>query len=137
MLVVRKFIGRRRWGALLSISVAYALAIQALLASVGLGMSAVSASGQGDLVLCLHAPDSQPAIPDDRKLPNPQPQCPFCFAAAQSSLGVAAPSGAPPVPAHVGLRLSSRLAVANGDRAFVPHFRRTVGDPRAPPGFSV
>ena len=47
----------RRQGALLALVVAYALALQALMASVGLGMSA--ASGNDGIALCVHAPDSR------------------------------------------------------------------------------
>ncbi len=124
----------RRQGALLALVVAYALTLQALLASVGLGMSA--ASGNDGFALCVHAPDSQIPTPDDRRPPNPAPQCPFCFVAAQSSCNVAAVGGAPLLPTYVGLTIAGRLA-GDAGTTFVPPFRRTVGDPRGPPVFSI
>jgi len=137
MLGMRKFVRRRQSSALLSVGLAYALAIQALLASVGFGMSAAAASGQVGLVLCLHAPDSQPATSGGGSAPNPRPQCPFCFIAAQSSCQVAAVGRAPTLPAYAGLPLVGRLASDLGDHSYIPQFRRTVGDPRAPPKVSV
>jgi len=136
MQAMRKFVGHRRWSALLSIGVAYALAMQALLASVGFGMSAAETPGQDGAVLCLHASDTQPTTPGG-KTPEPRPQCPFCFIAAQSSCEVAAVGSAPILPAYAGLPLAGRLTAVSGDRGYVPQFRRTVGDPRAPPKFSV
>jgi len=126
----------RRPGALLAIAVAYALALQALMASVGLGMSAAAVSGNDGFVLCVHAPDSRTTAPDDRRFPNPAPQCPFCFVAAQSSCHVAAVGATPLLPAYARLPVVGRLAGDAGIR-FVPQFRRTVGDPRGPPAFSI
>jgi hypothetical protein len=131
---MRKMIQSRRPGALLALVVAYALALQALMASVGLGMSAAAASGNDGFALCVHAPDSRTT--DDRKLPNPAPRCPFCFVAAQSSCDVAAVDGAPLLPAYAGLLIAGRLA-GDGGTTFVPQFRRTVGAPRGPPVFSI
>lgn len=126
----------RRQGALLALVVAYALALQALMASVGLGMSAAAASGNDGFALCVHAPASRTTAPDDHRLPNPAPQCPFCFVAAQSSCDIAAVGGAPLLPAYAGLPISGRLA-SDGGTTFIPQFRRTVGDPRGPPSFSI
>jgi hypothetical protein len=126
----------QRPGALLAIVVAYALALQALMASVGLGMSAAAASGNDGFALCVHAADSRTTVPGDGRLPNPAPQCPFCFVAAQSSCDVAAGGGAPQLPAYTGLSIAGRLA-GGGGNTFVPQFRRTVGDPRGPPAVSI
>ena len=60
---MRKFIRARSGGRLLALGVAYSLAIQALLASTGLGMFAASASGQADYVICSFAPDSGTHVP--------------------------------------------------------------------------
>jgi len=124
----------RRPGALLAIVVAYALALQALMASVGLGMSAAAASGNDSFVLCVHATASR--TPDDHRIPNPAPQCPFCFVAAQSSSNIAAVGGAPLLPVYTGLSIAGRLA-GDGGNTFVPQFRRTVGGPRGPPAVSI
>ncbi len=134
MLGTRKMIRGRRPGALLAIVVAYALALQALMASVGLGMSAAAASGNESNVLCVHAPDSRTS--DEHRIPNPAPRCPFCFVAAQSSCDVAAGGGAPQLPAYTGLSIAGRL-VGEGGNTFVPQFRRTVGIPRGPPAVSI
>jgi hypothetical protein len=134
---MRKLIQGRRSGALLGLCLAYALAIQALMAGVGLGMSVGSESGPAGLVLCLHAPDSGAATSNRDKVPVPQPQCPFCFVAAQSACHVAAPGAAPSLPAYARLPIAGRLAGENRDNVFVPYFRRTAGDPRAPPSFSI
>ena len=52
MLGMRKFIRRRRASALLAIYVAYTLAIEAVMASVGLGMSAIAAPEQAAFAIC-------------------------------------------------------------------------------------
>jgi hypothetical protein len=78
---------------LIAICVAYALAMQALMASVGLAMSAATTAGQTDFVICNIAANLNahaPATDGDRQKPSPQPQCPFCFIAAQSGGQVAA-----------------------------------------------
>ena len=132
---MRKFDGPRRWGALVSIGAAYALAMQALLASVGFGMSAV-ASAQDGLVLCLHVPDLPSTTPHD-KTPHPRPQCPFCFISAQSSCQVATATSVPILPAYAGQPLAGQLAGDPSGHTYIPQFRRTLGDPRAPPKFSI
>jgi hypothetical protein len=124
----------------LAVFVAYTLAIQALLASVGLGMSAAATPGQAGFVICsfasglnLHAPPTN----GDPKKPDPRPQCPFCFVAAQSA-GQFATIGEPAVfAAYAGFDSYGAHYGQSADAIFVPRFRRTVGDPRAPPKFSV
>ena len=138
MQALRKFGGRRHWGALVSISVAYALAMQALLASVGFGMSAMVVSGQDGTVLCLHAPDSPSTTSHDNdKTPHPRPQCLFCFISAQSSCPTAAATSVPILPAYAGQPLAGQLAGDPGGHTYIPQFQRTLGDPRAPPRFSI
>jgi hypothetical protein len=141
MLGLRQFIRARRLGGVIAMSVAYAFTIQGLMASVGLGMSAGAArTGYADFVICSFAPGQNahaPAREGDHQKPAPQPQCPFCFVAAQSSGQVAAVGEAPVLPAYAGLRIVDALTGHIGDSKFVPLFRRTVGDPRAPPTSSV
>jgi hypothetical protein len=137
---VRHLIRNRPSGGALAVLVAYALAIQALLASVGLGMSAAATSGQSGFVICAFSPWSgarTPATPNDRQAPDPQPECPFCFVAAQSAGAVAALGAAPVFPAYAGLPLAGSLDGDRDDGTFVPLFHRTAGGPRAPPRFSV
>lgn len=144
MLGMRKFIrgGVRggRAGVLLALCLAYTLAIEAVMASVGLGMSAFAAPGQTDFVICsLSAGLTAHATPtrNDPQNHAPQPQCPFCFVAAQGG-GHLATAGEPPAfHAYVGAKVASRLAEPCGDKLVLLRPRRTVGDPRAPPAFSV
>lgn len=137
---MRKLICCRRAGALFAVYIAYTLAIEAVMASVGLGMSAFAAPGQATLVLCSLADGltiDAPAKTGDRQNQTPRPQCPFCFVAAQS-VGHVATAGEPPVfPAYVGSRVIGALSDHCRDKVFPPRPRRTVGDPRAPPAFSV
>jgi hypothetical protein len=135
MVSLRQFIRTRRSGSLIVVCVAYALAIQVLMASVGLGMSAAAIPGQADFVICSFA--SAPPTDGDRQKPGPQPQCPFCFIAAQSGGQVATVGEAPAFPAYAGLWIVDALSGHISDRKFVPLFRRTTGDPRAPPTSSV
>jgi hypothetical protein len=123
----------------LAVYVAYALAIQAMMASVGLGMSASATPERTDNVLCSFAFNQNANVrvrEDDRQKPGPAPQCPFCFIAAQSARDIAALGAAPAFPAYAGL-LIARISDPSGDGVFVPQFRHGHGEPRAPPAFSV
>jgi len=122
----------------LGLCVAYSLAIQALMASVGLGMSAAAASGHADDICNFAAGLNARAMGDGGgQKPAPQPQCPFCFVAAQSDGNVATTGDAPAFPAYAGVPMAYALSGHIGDGKFVPQFRRTAGDPRAPPPLSV
>jgi hypothetical protein len=126
---------RSRWlSRLLAMSVAYALAIQAMMASVGAGMSAFAASGQAGFAICGQV--SAPGPAGDRQRQSPAPPCPFCFVAAQSAGHIALASGGPAVPAYAALPIAA-LADHFANEAIVLRFPRTAGDPRAPPVFSV
>lgn len=122
----------------MAVCIAYSLAIQAIMASVGLGMSPAAASGQA-LVLCgvasIQAANA-PARDSDRQKPSPAPQCPFCFIAAQSAGHVATMGETPAFPAYAGL-LSAAISNPIGSGVFVSSFRHSHGEPRAPPAFSV
>ena len=125
---------RLRW--VLSIGVVYALAIQALMASVGTGMSAFAAPGQAGFVICGEVSASRSGPAGDHHQPDSAPQCPFCFIAAQTAGHFTLAGAAPVAPAYTALAFASvpdtfRRAV------FVPRFRRTAGAPRAPPAFSA
>lgn len=110
------------------------------MASVGLGMSTYAVPGQNWLVFCSSAAGltaHAPAKSSDPQNRSPQPQCPFCFVAAQSA-GYVATAGEPPAsPAYVGGRVTDTLSGHRGDKVVLLQPRRTVGDPRAPPAFSV
>ena len=118
----------------MALSVAYSLAIQAMMASIGLGMSAGAAPGPLGFVLCSDA--SHQTAPGDRQAPASAPQCPFCFVAAQSAGHVATAGEATAFPVYAGLVMAA-LSQPLGDGTFVPHFRHRQGEPRAPPALSV
>jgi hypothetical protein len=121
----------------LAVYVAYSLAVQAMMASVGFGMSAGAAPERANKILCsFNQTADVPARDGDRQKPSPAPQCPFCFVAAQSAGHVAAVGTAPASPAYIGLLIAA-FSDPIGDGAFVSPVRHRHGEPRAPPAFSV
>jgi hypothetical protein len=105
--------------------------------SVGLGMSAFAAPGRTGFVICGLATPTQTSTPDsDRQKRDPVPQCPFCFIAAQSAGHIALAGNATVLPAYAAPSVATILDSV-GDAIFVPQLRRTSGDPRGPPAFSV
>jgi hypothetical protein len=136
---LRQFVRLRSRGGLLAVFVAYSLAIQAMMASVGLGMSAGASPDRAGFVLCSVASDqtaNEPARDDGPQKPSPTPQCPFCFVAAQSAGHIATMGEAPAFPAYAGL-LSGAILDLVGAGAFVFQLHHKNGEPRAPPAFSV
>jgi hypothetical protein len=134
MFRLRQFARSRSSSRVLALWIAYSLAIQALMANVGLGMSAFAAPGQDGVVICSHASAGTP--PGDQQNHRSAPVCPFCFVAAQSAGYIPLVADVPALPLRGGLPIalvSDRIA----DAGFVPQFRRMVGAPRAPPAFSV
>jgi hypothetical protein len=134
---LRQFVQSRSRGGLLAVYVAYALAIQTMMASVGLGMSASAAAERTDNILCSFAFNQTGNVPvrdDDRQ--KSAPQCPFCFVAAQSANHLATVGEVSAFPAYDGLSIAT-ISDPIGDGAFVPKVRYRHGEPRAPPVFSV
>jgi hypothetical protein len=131
MFDLRQFIRSGLSSRFLALWIAYSLAIQALMASVGLGMSAFAASGDHFLI-CSHASGSGPVSTGDHQNRNPSLPCPFCFVAAQSAGHVSLLSAAPafPVYAHLPATPASNHI---GDGRLVPKLYRIVGAPRGPP----
>ena len=123
----------------MAVCVAYSIAIQAMMASIGFGMLVSATPDRTGFVLCSFASSQTADAPvreGDRQKPNPASQCPFCFAATQSA-GQVATAGEPPAfPAYAGL-LGAAISAAVGDTAFVSQFRHRNGEPRAPPTLSV
>lgn len=118
----------------MALYLAYSLAIQAMMASIGLGMSVGAAPDQGGFVLCSFASHRSAPEPGDRQ--RPAPQCPFCFVAAQTAGHVATAGEAPAMPAYAGILISA-LSQPMGDGIFVAQLRHRDGEPRAPPAVSV
>jgi hypothetical protein len=134
MIGLRRFIRSRLCSRLFALWIAYSLAIQALMAGVGVGMSAFAAPGPDVAIVCSHASAGTPA--GDRQNRDSAPLCPFCFVAAQSARYIPLVAEAPALPRHGGLPIAV-VSDRVGDAGFVPQFRRTVGAPRAPPAFSI
>jgi hypothetical protein len=130
----RQFIRSKCSSRLLVLWIAYSLAIQAIMASVGFGMSAFAATGPDAVVICSHAAAATPAA--GRHNSSSAPSCPFCFVAAQSAGYIPLVVESPVLPVHGGLPIAS-VSDRVTNVAFVPQFRRMVGTPRAPPVFSV
>jgi hypothetical protein len=132
---IRKLMRARR-GGFLAVALAYALAVQSLLTSVGLGMSAFAAQTQDGFFICSHIVGQPPAPGSDDRRPSPTPQCPFCLAAAYGAGNFALSGDAPALPAFAGLPLA--LVTGHFDEPpLIAQHRRTVGAPRAPPAFSI
>jgi hypothetical protein len=134
MFDLRRLRRLRRTARFLAVCLAYALAVQAVVASVGTGMSAFAAPGQAGFVICGQV--SAPGPAGDRHPQSPVPQCPFCFVAAQNAGHFALAGAAPMAPVYTALAFSA-FADPIGRAGFVALFRRTLGDPRAPPKFSA
>jgi len=134
MFRLRQLRQSKRFGRPLAVCIAYALAIQAMMASVGTGMSAFATPGQVGFVICGRV--SPPAPAGDHHAPNSGPQCPFCFVAAQSAGHFALTGEAPAGPVYTALAFAT---VADPIRraTFVLRFPRTAGEPRAPPALSA
>lgn len=131
---------RVRWsGRFLAVGLVYLLASEALIASIGMGMSAVAAPGQPEFAICSSvAGHSQVAPPDssNRNKSGHQSQCPFCFLAAQSAVHLATISSGFACPAYAELQVTG-LRYRTYNRLPAPTFYRTTGDPRGPPHFFV
>jgi hypothetical protein len=136
---LRQFVRLRSRGGLLTVFIAYSLAIQAMMASVGLGMSTDASPDRAGFVLCsfaFHQTAHEPTQDGGRQKPSPVPQCPFCFVAAQSAGHIATMGEAPAFPAYAGT-LSAAILAPIGAGAFVFQLHHRNGEPRAPPAFSV
>jgi hypothetical protein len=132
---------RTRWsGGLLAACLTCLLAIQALVASVGLGMSAASPFGHPVFDICSAAGTESVAAPagdNDRNQPRRQPQCPFCFIAAQSASHPAMVPHAKAFPPFA-VRDVAAPPFCDPSHHVVPgRLYRPTGDARGPPSFSV
>jgi len=123
----------------LAAALAYLLAVQGLIVSIGLGMSAAAAADHIDFVICAPAAGHGAAAPDgDRQnQTDHRPQCPFCFVAAQSSGLLATLDGSTALAVAPPRQASALRYGSGGARCFIRVLFRTNGNPRAPPGFSA
>jgi len=85
--------GERFWRSLLSVVVAYAVAIQSLLIAVG-GFSLPADAGQNTpaFELCLHDAAGEPALPASNPDQSGCTHCIFCFAGAHHAVIGTAPA---------------------------------------------
>lgn len=135
---LRRYIRTQACGRALAVTVAYALAIQALMASVGLAMSAGVAPGQAGFVICsVVSNPGAPAPADDRDSGKPTVQCPFCFVTAQGGGQLATLGSIPAHPAYAALPIAGPRPSDRGESRFIPQLLRSTGNPRGPPGSLV
>lgn len=133
----RRFIDTRRSSIALALYLSYALAIQAVLGSVGLGMSA--GFGSTEFSICNHVlggDERSPATGGDGQNQNSVPACPFCFLAAQWTATAATTADAPVLPAYPRwfiVAIPSWIDAA----AHLPEDRHSSSEARAPPQFSI
>ena len=125
---------------LVAAALAYLLAVQGLIASVGLGMSAAAAADKIDFAICASGTGrgiEAPPAGDRRHHGDQRPQCPFCFVAAQSSGLLATLDGSTALAVAPPRQASALRYGSGGARCFIRVLFRTNGNPRAPPGFSA
>jgi len=137
---IRRLI-RARWsGRLLAVALAYLLATEALIASIGMGMSAVAAPGRPEFAICSSVAEHSLVAPldnRDRGKSGNQSQCPFCFLAAQSGIHLATIGDGLASPAYATVQVVGFRYGNYDGRIPAPTLYRTTGDPRGPPHFSV
>ena len=115
------------------------LAFQALIASVGLGMSTASPFGQPGFEICgamaAHSLDA-PEHHNDTDPAGHRPQCPYCFVAAQCASQPAMVADVK-APAFAVRGVATPPCAGVNHRAVHGRLHRTTGDPRGPPSFPV
>src|SRR3974390_2320453 len=100
---LRRLIQARWSGRLLAVGLACLLAIDALVAGIGTGMSAVADPGQAEFAICSSVADHglvAPSSNDEGNKSDQQIQCPYCFLAAQSADHLATTGDASTYPAY-------------------------------------
>ena len=137
---LRRLIQARWSGRLLAVGLACLLAIDALVAGIGTGMSAVADPGQAEFAICSSVADHGPVAPsgnDERNRSDQQSQCPYCFLAAQSADHLATTGDASTSPAYADLHVTGLHYGTYNGGILVPSLFHTTGAPRGPPHFSV
>jgi hypothetical protein len=122
-------IGARLWRSLLSIVVAYAVAIQSLLIAVA-GFSLPADAGQNapSFELCLHDASGAPAVPASNPDQSGCTHCIFCFAGAHHAVVGTAPTVFHRV--NVAMVVVPWRGGASGLRRLT---RYAIASPRGPP----
>jgi hypothetical protein len=121
--------GERFWRSLLSVVVAYAVAIQSLLIAVG-GFSLPADAGQNTpaFELCLHDAAGEPALPASNPDQSGCTHCIFCFAGAHHAVIGTAPAVFHRV--NVAMVVAAWPGDSSGPRRLA---RYTIASPRGPP----
>jgi hypothetical protein len=135
MLGVQRLTTARRWSRFLACGLGYLLVLQGLMASIGLGMSASASEPPVEICTSYHAIGLQPS--HNQKKSDHRPQCPFCLAAVQSCRHLAGPGFAAAHTSYGETRLLGVFHVVRNCQVSGFCLRRTAGDPRGPPQFSV
>ena len=120
-------------------SVACLLAFQALIASVGLGMSAASPFGQLVFDICSAAATNGLDAPAHKNGTDPSthpPKCPFCFV-GQCASHPAMAGDVKDFPAFAVRDVAASPYASINHRVVHSRLLRTTGDPRGPPSFPV
>jgi len=122
-------VSKRLWRSLLSVVVAYAVAVQSLLIAVG-GFSLPVGSGENTpaFELCLHDTSGTPSLPADKPDLSGCTHCIFCFAGGHDAVLGAAPAVFHRV--NVAMVVVPSLDGASGPRRLT---RYTIASPRGPP----
>jgi len=122
-------IGARLWRSLLSVVVAYAIAIQSLMIAVaGFSVPAEASQNGPAFELCLHDTSGAPALPADKPDLSGCTHCIFCFAGAHHAMVGAA-------PAFFGRVELAAVVVPwlGNERSIALITRHTIANPRGPP----
>jgi hypothetical protein len=121
--------GEHFWRSLLSVVVAYAVAIQSLLIAVG-GFSLPADAGQNTpaFELCLHDAAGEPALPASNPDQSGCTHCIFCFAGAHHAVIGTAPAVFHRV--NVAMVVVAWPGDSSGPRRLA---RYTIASPRGPP----
>jgi len=122
-------IGARFWRTLLSVVVAYAVAVQSLLIGVaGFSLSADASQNAPAFELCLHDTSGAPEAPAGNPDRSGCTHCIFCFAGAHHAVIGAAPAVFHRV--YVAMAVVPWLGGASGLRRLT---RYAIANPRGPP----
>ena len=121
--------GTRYWRTLLSVVVAYAVAIQSLLIAVGgFSLSADAGQNASAFELCLHDISSTPEVPAGKPDRSDCTHCIFCFAGAHDAV-----IGTEAAVFH-RVNIAMLIAPWLGDQSGLTRLTRyTIASPRGPP----
>ena len=125
--------GTRCWRTLLSVVVAFAVAIQSLLIPVT-GFSLPAGAGQSApaFELCLHDASGTPELPASKPDQSGCTHCIFCFAGAHDAV-----IGATPAVFH-RVNIAMVIVARLGDTSGLTRLTRyTIASPRGPPNQRV